>query len=197
MSNLFYPRCSQPLPSPVQTITPSFIPLFQLAITILTIPSPRVGVPRTPPAAELFTNGELLMSGLWEQLWNSSAELSPRLCLLSFLTRVTEIFPKIRSLHFSLLLRACGSARAENGSALTEFVLYKSVGCSFLSSCSGCTELGCFVFGSVEKFVILWFIFLPCACNFPSLWKRHHPTLKNTHRTVLRLENWLEQREFL
>lgn len=79
---------------------------------ILTIPRPRAGVPRIPEP-ELQTNGELLMGGPWEQL-------SPRLCFLSFLTGVTEIFPKIPSLHFALLLGACGSARDANGSALTE-----------------------------------------------------------------------------
>lgn len=96
MSNRSYPICSQPLSSPLQTTTPRFIPLSQLAVKILTIPRPRPAVPRIPPEPELWTNGELLVRGPWEQPGNSSAQLLPRLCLLSSLTSVTEIFPKNR-----------------------------------------------------------------------------------------------------
>lgn len=126
---------------------------------------------------KLWTNGKLLMSGPWEQLW-ISAELSPRLCLLILLTSVTEIFPKIWSLHFSLLLRAGGSVRDRNGSALTEFVLYKSVGCSFLLSSSGCTKLGWFgicisgkVYNSLISFFLVPVIFHPSGKHLVPLSK--------------------------
>lgn len=187
MSNFFYPRCSRPLSSPVQTITPSFIPLFQLAIKILTIPRRRAGVPRVPPEPELHTNGELLMSGRWEQLWNSSAELSPRLCLLSS-WQEWQKSPQKSDL--------CTSPQS----------LWLCQGWKWLCLDGICSLQICWLFFSL---VMFWLyrtgVFCIWICgevhhsliSLSSLWKTHHPSLKNTQRTVLRLENRLQQREFL